>query len=140
MIEHKFRVNQIAMILDQPIRAVEIAALFVGGKGENDVAIRDIIFLLKTKQSGDHDGVTIFHVLSAASVEISVLLDELERVGSPVLAARLNHVEMSNEQDRFVRTRSVQAHDQVLLSIIRADDLNVSIGKAPIAEALRHGF
>src|SRR5579864_9235003 len=102
------------MILDQPIRAVEIAALFVGGKGENDVAIRDIAFLLETKQSRNQDGIAIFHVLSATAVKIAVFLDELERIGSPILAACLDHVEMSNEQDRFVRTRSVQAHDQVL--------------------------
>jgi hypothetical protein len=47
---------------------------------------------------------------------------------------------MSDQQNRFMRARSMQAHDQVLLAIIGTDDLNVSIGKAAVAEPLRHSF
>jgi hypothetical protein len=36
-----------------------------------------------------------------ASVEIAVLLDQLERVNRPVLASRLNHVEMCEQEDRL---------------------------------------
>ena len=88
----------------------------------------------------DHDGVAVFHVLRAAAVEVAVLLDELKGIGRPVFAARFDHVEMPDQQHRLVLAAAVQAHDEVLLAVVRAQDLDVALGKSGVAKALRHGF
>ena len=43
-IDHVFGFDQIAMILDEPGHAVGCAALFIGGKREDEIAIRLVIF------------------------------------------------------------------------------------------------
>ena len=44
-IEREFRVNQIAMIAQQPFDAVGLSGFLVGGQHENNVAIRTVILL-----------------------------------------------------------------------------------------------
>ena len=87
-----------------------------------------------------HDGVAVLHVLRAAAVVVAVFLHELKRIGGPVFAPRLDHVEMSDQQHRFVLAAAVQPDDQVLLAIVRPQDLHVAVGKSGVAKALRHGL
>ena len=96
VIQDKLRINPITMIFNQPINAIRLAAFFVRRKCENDVSIWHKPFLLEAKQSCDHDGIAIFHVLRATAIEVTILLHELKWIRCPVFATRLNHIEMAN--------------------------------------------
>src|SRR6185295_7859268 len=54
-------VDQVAVILQQPVDAIVVAALFVGGEGENQVAIGSEIFFFQAHETGNQDGVALFH-------------------------------------------------------------------------------
>src|SRR6266567_4069299 len=84
-VNHKFRINQITMILDQPVNTVELATFFISRKGENDIAIRNETPLLHLDEGGDHNRSAVFHILCAAAIKIAILLDKLKRIGSPIL-------------------------------------------------------
>src|SRR5580693_1259883 len=99
------------MVLDQPGDAVECAALFIGGERQDQVAIGLVMLLLQAKKGRDQKRVAILDVSCAAAVKVAVLLDELERVDRPVLAARFDDVQMAYEQQRFLRARAVNARD-----------------------------
>jgi hypothetical protein len=47
---------------------------------------------------------------------------------------------MPDQEHRFVFARSVITHDQILLAIIWAPDLEVTIRETGIAKTLCHGF
>ena len=47
---------------------------------------------------------------------------------------------MSDQQYWFVLARSVIPHNQILLAIVGAGDVEITVGEAGIAKALRHGF
>ena len=54
---------------------------------------------------------------------------------------------MADEQDRLVRARSMQPHDNVFLAVAfvavigaRPEHMNVAVRKSSVAKALRHGF
>ncbi len=91
---------------------------------------------------GYRDGVAVLHVLGAAAIEIAVFLDELEGVGAPVLALRLDHVQVSDDQDRFqFRTclAAISGH-HVALAIVGPQHDHVRLGKSRIEQTLRHGL
>ena len=140
MIEYELRVDQIAMVLQQPVHSIRLAAFLISSQGQNDVAIRNEALLFHANQRRDHDGVATFHVLGAAAIKVAVLLDKLEWVRSPVLAPGFDHVEMSNQQHRLVLARTVQARNYVFLAIIRAKNMDIAVGKSRISEPLRHGL
>jgi hypothetical protein len=48
-------INQLAVVLRQPIHAVERPALLIGGEGDDDVAVRDVAFLLHPEDVGHED-------------------------------------------------------------------------------------
>ena len=111
VIQNKFRIDQLAMVLQQPVSAIRLAAFFVGGEREDNVAVGDEAFLLHPDQRRDHDRVAVFHVLGAAAVVVAVLLHELKRVGGPVFAAGFDYVEMSDQKKRLVLAGTVQPDD-----------------------------
>ena len=140
-VEDEFGVDQVAVVLDQPVDAVRLAALFIGGEREDDVAVRTEAFALQAEEGLDQDGVGLLHVLGAAAVEVAVFLgDELEGIGGPVVAARFDDVEMADEQDGLLAACAVVAHDEVLLAVVGAEQLHVRGGKAGVEETLLHGF
>jgi len=47
VIENYFSIDEFATVLHQPVNTIRLAALFVGGQSENDVAVGDVTFLLK---------------------------------------------------------------------------------------------
>src|SRR5207247_5675456 len=114
------------VILQQPIYAVRRASLFIGSEGKNDVAVGHVTFLLKSDQSRGHDGVAIFHVLRAAAIEVAVFFDELKRVGGPVFAAGLDHIEMADEKNRLMLAAAMQSDDKIILTIILTEDLVIA--------------
>ena len=138
VIEHELGINQFAVILEQPVDAVRSPAFFIRRHGKNDVAARHVTFLFHSNQSGRHDGVTVLHVAGAASVEVALLFDKLERIGRPVFTPGFDHVEMPDQQHGFVLARSMQTHDNILLAIVRAKHLDIAIREPTVAESLRH--
>ncbi len=133
------------MILQEPFHAVRSAALLVGGQREDDVAIRREPLPLQSNEIGDHDGIARLHVLRPAPIIIAVLLDELKRIGGPVLAPRFDHVEVADDENRPQRLapqRRIRlaaiAGDQVALPLIGPDHGDVGRRESGIEQSLRH--
>ena len=97
---------------------------------------------MQAEERGHQRGVGVLHVLRAAAVEVAVLLDELKRIGMPVGAQRLDHVDVAEKEDGlFLRgLGGANADDQVLLVRVGAEQLHVFGRKAGIEEALLHGL
>ncbi len=69
-VERELSVDQIAMILKQPVDAVVgTTAFLVGGERDDDVAIRLEAFTLVANEVGDPDRCLRFVVASAATIE-----------------------------------------------------------------------
>src|SRR5438132_1526207 len=132
--------GHIRVILQEPIDAVRRASFFIGSERENDVTGGHVTFLLESDQSRGHDGVAIFHVLRAAAIEVAVFFDELKRVGGPVFAAGLDHIEMAYKKNRLVLAAAMQSDDKILLTIIWTENAEIAFGESGIAKALRHCF
>src|ERR1700689_361521 len=98
------------MIFDEPVdAAVGAAAFFVGGEGDDDVAVGLEAFLLVLDQVGDPDGGLRFVVTGAAAVEVAVFFGEDEGIERPVFAFGFNNVGVSEEQERFFLAPAVGA-------------------------------
>ena len=121
---------RVAVIFDEPIDPVEIAAFFVGGERENQIAVGLVVLFLHANELGDEDGVAFLHVVGAATVEVAVLFDELKRIGGPVFAAGFDDVEMSDEEDRFALAGAMDARDKIFLAVVGAGDDDVVAGEA----------
>ena len=69
-----------------------------------------------------------------------VLLDELKRIGGPVLGPRFDHVEVADDENRPLRgTRlSMIARDQIALPVVGSHDDDVGCGESGVEQALRH--
>jgi hypothetical protein len=105
------------MFLEQPLDAVIIAAFFVGGEGQNQIAGRLPPFLLQPDKVGHQNGVAVFDVAGAAAIKVAVQFRELEwiKIGRPILFEGLHYVEMSEEKNRFALAAAMQPRHKVLL-------------------------
>ena len=139
-VEHIFGIDEVAMVLDQPVDAIRFAAFLIGGEREDDVAIGLKAFAVQAEEGLDQDGVGLLHVLGAAAVVVAVFGYELEGVGGPVAAACFDDIEMADEQDGLFAAGAVIADDQILLAVVGAEQLHVRGGKAGVEESLLHGF
>ena len=133
-------IDEVSMILQEPIHPVRRAALFVGRERQDDVAIRNEPLLLQSNEIGDHDGIAGLHVLRAATVVVAVLLDELKRIGGPVLGSRFDHVEVADDENRPqppTRLAAI-AGDQVALPLVGPHHGDIGRGESGIEQSLRH--
>src|SRR6185437_7968268 len=96
-----FSVNQIAVIFNEPLNAVGVAALFVRGKRKDQVAAGSEAFFLQAKKICYQECVAFLNIRGAAPVEEAIHFIELKRIHRPVLAQGLNHVKMGDEQNRL---------------------------------------
>ena len=140
VVQHELGIDELPVIPDEPVDAVAAAALLVRRERKNDVATRAKTLVLHPQQRRRHDGIAILHILRAAAVEVAVLLDELEGIGAPVLAPRLDHVEVADEQHRPVLGCATEPHHQVLLALVETEHRDVGGGEARVPEALRRRF
>src|SRR3984957_95592 len=83
-IQDVFGVDQIAMVAQQPVDAVVVSAFLVGGKRQDQVAIRFIAFFLEAQHHGHQYRVAVFHVGGAAAVEIAIFFQKPEGIDGPV--------------------------------------------------------
>ena len=136
-VERELRVNQIAMIAQQPFDTVRATGFFVGRERQNDVPVGMKILFAQTNERRDHDGVGRFHVLRAAAVEISVAFEKMKRIDRPFVAPRFDHIEMADQKDWAARAGAAQSRHQVSFARIRAQHLRIARGKPGVAQALR---
>jgi hypothetical protein len=47
---------------------------------------------------------------------------------------------MADEQQRLVVATAVEPHDQILLAVVGAEDVEVALGESGVTETLRHGL
>src|SRR5712691_7346421 len=139
-IDAVFRVDPVAMLLKQPIHAVGCAPFFVGGKRDDQMLVRKKTFLFEPDEIGDEDGIAFFHVIGSAAVEITILLDELERIGGPVLTMRLDHIEVADEQDGLAISHTAETRDEILFPLVRAGHPDVAFRKPRVTQAAGHRF
>ena len=137
-IDNEIRVDQFTMIVQQPVHAVEIAAFFIGGQRENQVAIGTVAFFFHADERGDEKRVAFFDVLGAAAVEVAVLLDELEWVHAPVFAVRFDDIEMADEEDWLAHAGAMNSRDEIALPRIGPEHLNVVAGESRAAQPCCH--
>ena len=139
-VQNEIRIYEVAVILEQPVDAVRVATLLIGSQRKNNVAVRLVAFFPQADEIDDHDCVIDFHVLRAAAVIISILLDKFERICRPVLGTRFHDVQVANNEDRLFRASAPVADYEILLAIIGTENLHVSSGKAGVEQTLLHGF
>ena len=142
-VEGELGVDEAAVILEQPLdSAVGAAALFVGGEGDDDVAVGNEAFALHADEVGDPDGGLVFVVGGAAAVEVAVFLGEDVgvEVGGPVFALGFDYVLVGEEEERLVGAGAVEADNEVLFGGDGAAEEDVGRGEAGGAEACGGGF
>ena len=132
-------VDEVAVIFDEPVRAVEVAALFIGGEGEDEVTLGLVAFAVQAQEGRDEGGVGVFHVLGAAAVVVAVLLVELEGVRVPVGGEGLDDVHVAEEEDGFGAGAAGDADDEVHFAGVGAEEMDVRGGETGVEEALLHG-
>ena len=139
LVQTEVGVDQIALVLEQPLDAVERAAAFlVGRERDDDIAIRLESLTLVPNQIRDPDRGLRLVVADAAAVEVAVLLGERERIHAPVFALRLDDVGVREQQNRPALPGAVVAHDQVRLRRTRSAHEDVGGWEAGGLETLGH--
>ena len=128
------------MLRDDPAdpHALRVAGFFVGFECDNDVAVRAIALFLVADEVGDPCGRHVFVVARAARVKVAVFLDELERIGGPVRALRLDHVDVGDEEDRLPLAGAAQPGDQIPALRCRFEGLNIGCREARRRESRGH--
>ncbi len=102
-IQRELGVHQFTMILEKPVHSVESPAFLVGRESQDHIAVRLEILLSQTNERRDQDRVAALHVLRSTAVEVAVFFDKMEWIGGPILAARFDHVQVADDQNRFQR-------------------------------------
>ena len=99
-VQAELGVDQLALVLQQPLDAVvRPAAFLVRRERDDDVAIGLEAFALVANQVRDPDRRLRLVVAGAAAVEVAVLLGERERIHAPVFALRFHDVGVREQQD-----------------------------------------
>ena len=109
LVEREFGIDQVAVVLEQPLDAEAIAVedFLVGLERDDDVAIGLVALVPVANEIGDKGSRHIFVVRAAARIEVAVVLGELERFDRPVVADSRNDIEMRNQEDRLARPAAV---------------------------------
>ena len=139
-VDHIGCIHQVAMLAHQPVSAVELAAFFVGCEREDQVALRLISLAMQTQKRRHQRGVGVLHVLRAAAVEITVLLNELKRIGGPIGAQGLHYVYVAEEENGLFGwgSGSAKADNEILFAVIRAEEMNVLGRESSVEEEALH--
>ena len=106
LVEAELGVDELTAVVGQPLGAVEPdradrAALLAAGQRHLDGPARLVPLLAVADQGVDPDGGLGFVVGGPTTVEIAVLLDQLEGIARPVFSLRLHDIEVRQEQDRL---------------------------------------
>ena len=131
LVEAELGVDHFALVLNQPLYAVEgTASLFVGRERDDDVAVRLEAFAAVTDEIRDPDRSLGLVVAGAAAVKVAIALDELERVHAPVFAFGFHNVGVRQKQERFAPAGAAIAGHQICFAWAGSADEDVGFGKA----------
>src|SRR5438093_2457597 len=135
-----FRVNPVAMLVQQPVNSVERATLLIGGQRKKQVAVRQIAFFFQADEIGNENGIAVLHVLGSAAVKVAVFFDEFEWIGGPILAVRFDDVQVPDEQDGLAISGSVKANDEILLPLVGTGDMDVPLSETRFEQTTSQRF
>src|SRR5207249_3547243 len=108
-VDAELGVDQVAPVGQKPRDAVIVRGRLLAGRERQDqVAVGDEALALEPDQRRDQDRRSVLDVDRAAPVEVAVLLDQFVRIEGPVLAPRLDHVQVREKQDRAPRAAAAQ--------------------------------
>ena len=131
LVDRERRVEHLGPGLHQPAHAVEEARacrFLAAGQRELDVTPRRVAFLPVTNKTVGEDRGHRLVVADAARVEPAVLFHQLEGIALPVLALRLDDIDVREQEDRLDRAvPAPQDRDQrpVVRRLRRREDLHV---------------
>ena len=141
-VDRELGIDPVAMILRQPLRAVERAGrLFTAGQRNFDSPPRFELLLRVTHQGIDPDGRLGLVVHRAARIERAVLFHQHERIARPVLALRFHHVDVRQQQDGLglrIAAREYRDQPAFLGMVRRGEDLHLREPRG--FEASRHAL
>src|SRR5258708_12917890 len=100
--QRKLSVDQVPVVFQQPLnpQGVAVENFLIGLQRQDDVSIRVVALLLVADQVCNKGRRLKLVIGRPASVEIAVLLPQLERVNRPVLSSRPTHAEMPEQPHR----------------------------------------
>ena len=131
---------ELAMILDEPIDAVELSALLIRRQRQDQVAVERHAFALEPNHVGDEMRGHRLVVGGATPVEVAVLLEEGERIDRPVFALGLDDIEVGEQEDGPPLAAALEPRDQIAFAWVRPENPHVAVGKAGRLQASRHGL
>ena len=140
-VQAELGVDQLALVLQQPLDPVVGPAAFLVGRERNDdVAIGPEPFALVPDQVRDPHRRLRLVVAGSAAVEVAVALGQRERIHAPVFAFRFHDIGMRQQKNRTATAGAVIPNDQVGFRRDRAADEDVGIRKAGLLETARRSF
>src|SRR5258708_27963762 len=118
LVDAEFGVDQLALVADQPVDAVggHVAALFVRGQREDEVALRPEALALELRQDRHEGGGHRLVVDRAAGGEKAVALLQDEGVRLPIRTQGLDNVQIAEQEQALLATLAPEARDQVALT------------------------
>ena len=120
------------MVLGQILGAVKSARrLLAAGERELQRAPWLVALGLEAHEQVDPDRGLSLVVRGAAGVEVTAFLNKGERVAGPVLPLGLDHVDVSQQEDRLCRRVSAgeDGHQAALFGLVlRDDEVEVALG------------
>ena len=128
------------MLSHQPVSTVEFAPLFVRGQRQDQVALGLISFTMQTQKRRHQRGVGVLHVLRATAVKITVLLNELKRIGGPIGAQSLHHVHVAEEKNGLFgrRSGSAETDNEILFALVGPQQVNILRRESRVKEEALH--
>src|SRR6266478_919801 len=126
------------MVGDQPLDAVVIATFFISRQSDDQVAVRNKMFLPEPNECGYPYCSQRFVVGGAAAVKKAKFFQQFERIDGPVLPQRLDNIQMRDQQQRLSPASTTVPHDEISLARIRTENLNVGFRKPRSLEASGH--
>ena len=115
------------MISNQPLDSIIRSDFFVRRHSENEIPPEWEALCLQPQEIRNQDGYIVFHVLGSASVKVPALFAEFERIEGPVGAARFDHIQMADEENRTLYTCAAKFDYEVGLTRRRGEDLDIRI-------------
>src|SRR5205807_4199789 len=112
-VETVLGIYQVVVVLGQPVGPVILAAFFIGSQGQYQVSRGRPAFLFQADEIGYKNCVAVFDVHGATPIEVAINLIELERVHGPVLAQRLDHIQVADEQNGLALAASPETNYKI---------------------------
>ncbi len=123
-------IDQRAIVLQEPVDAVgRPQALLVCGE-RHEIARRGEAFLPQPDQRRYPDRRLCLVIGGAAAVEVAILLLEHERIDGPVFLARVDDIDVGEQEYGLGRVGAAEPRDEIVLIRFSAENLHIG-GRKP---------